>query len=138
MARFWMASVVMAPRDFEAAWAPLIGKDGAVELRRYRKLSMARPLVAFLAAGAGALIGRGGAGNVIGIICGVAAVGLVGAYIRAQWRTTRAIGAWFGVKRLGWNLRWTPQRFDESRKRRGLMTPDERLAAAMATDHSDE
>jgi hypothetical protein len=92
---------------------------------------LARPLIAFLGIAAGLLFGTGGTVAVaIGISLGAVAVGLATAFAAAAWRTTHALGAWFGVKRLGWNWRWTTQRFEESRTRRGLRTPDERQAAA--------
>jgi hypothetical protein len=81
-----------------------------------------------LVAWAGALIGKGTVGDVIGVVLAMTCVVYVGMFIGAQWRTAAAVSVWFGVKRMRWLPRMTPQRFDEWRQLRGLMTPDERLA----------
>lgn len=81
------------------------------------------------AVGAGVLIGTGTIGDVIGVVLAIACVVYVGMFIRAQWRTAEAVSVWFGVDRMRWLPRMTPQRFDEWRKLRGLMTPEERLSA---------
>ncbi len=123
------SAVLMAKPDFEATWNPRIGKDAAEELRRARRTAWLGPLTAVFAVGAGALIGKGTAGDVIGVVLAMACVFYVGMLIRAQWRTAAAISLWFGVKRMRWLPRMTPQRFDEWRRLRGLMTADERLPA---------
>jgi hypothetical protein len=120
---------LMATTDFEGTWYPRIGKDAAEELRRYRRTIWLVLLGVVCAVGAGALIGKGTAGDVIGVVLAMISVICVGMFIRAQWRTAAAVSAWFGVKRMMWLPRMTPQRFDEWRQLRGLMTPDERLAA---------
>lgn len=119
----------MARTDFESTWYPRIGKDAAEELRRARRTAWLGPLAAVFAVGAGALIGKGTVGDVIGVVLAIACVVYVGMFIRAQWRTAAAVSVWFGVKRMRWLPRMTPQRFDEWRQLRGLMTPEERLAA---------
>lgn len=119
----------MANADFEGTWYPRIGKDAAEELRRARRTAWLGPLAAVFAVSAGALIGKGTVGDVIAIVLAIACVAYVWMFIRAQWRTAAAISSWFGVKRMRWLPRMTPQRFDEWRQLRGLMTPDERFAA---------
>ena len=119
----------MARSDFERTWYPRIGKDAAEELRRARRTALLGPLAAVFAVGAGALIGKGMVGDVIGSVLAITCAGYVGMFIRAQWRTAAAVSLWFGVKRMRWLPRMTPQPFDEWRQLRGLMTPEERLAA---------
>jgi len=114
--------------DFEATWYPRVGKDAAEELRRARRAALLGPLAAVFAFGAGALIGTGTIGDVIGVALAVAGVVYVGMFIRAERRTAAAISMWFGVERMRWLPRMTPQRFDEWRELRGLTPPDERLA----------
>ena len=119
----------MAQTDFEATWYPRIGKDAAEELRRFRRAALLNPPVGVACAvGAGALIGKGTVGDVVGIVLAMISVVCVGMFIRAQWRTAAAVSVWFGVKRMRWLPRMTPQRFDEWRQLRGLMTPEERRA----------
>ncbi len=77
----------MAKTGFEATWYPRIGKDAAEELRRARRTVWLGPLAAVFAAGAGALIGKGTIGDVIGVVLAIACVVYVGMFIRAQWRT---------------------------------------------------
>jgi hypothetical protein len=116
----------MTRTDFETTWYPRIGKDAAEELRRYRRTMWFVLLGVVCAVGAGALIGTGTVGDVIGVVLAIACVVCVGMFIRAQWRTAAAVSVWFGVKRMRWLPRMTPQRFDEWRQLRGLITPDER------------
>ena len=123
----WLS--VMAKPDFEATWHPRIGKDAAEDLRRARKTARLGPLAAVFAVGAGALIGRGAVGDAIGVVLALGAVVYVWRFIRAQWRTASAVSAWFGVKQMRWLPRMTPERFDEWRQLRGLMTPGERPSA---------
>jgi hypothetical protein len=118
----------MAKTDFETTWYPRIGKDAAEELRRARRTTWLGPPTAVVAASAGALIGNGMSDDVIGALLAIACVVYVVMFIRAQWRTAAAISLWFGVKRMRWLPRMTPQRFDEWRKLHGLKTPAERLA----------
>jgi hypothetical protein len=122
----------MAKPDFEATWYPRIGKDAAEELRRARRTTWLGPPAAVCAASAGVLIGRGPVGDVIGIVLAIASVGYVWLFIHAEWRTAAAVSVWFDVKRMRWLPRMTPQRFDEWRQLRGLMTPDERLSADLS------
>jgi hypothetical protein len=122
----------MANADFEATWYPRIGKDAAEELRRARRTAWLGPLNAVSAVAAGVLIGTSPVGDAIGVALVVGLLISFGIFVRAQWRTAAAISLWFGVKRMRWLPRMTPQRFDEWRHLRELMTPDERLSA----DHS--
>lgn len=120
----------MTKAHFEDTWCPRIGKDATEELWRFRRAARVDPSVGVVSAvGAGALIGQGTVGDVIGVVLAMACVVFVGMFIRAQWRTAAAVSVWFGVKRMRWLPRMTPQRFDEWRQLRGLMTPEERLAA---------
>ncbi len=112
--------------DIEATWYPRIGKDAAEELRRARRTAWLGPLNAVFAVGAGLLIGTSPLGDAIGVALVVGFLLSVGVFIRAQWRTAAAVSLWYGVKRMRWLPRMTPQRFDEWRQARGLMTPDER------------
>jgi hypothetical protein len=123
---------MMANADFEATWYPRIGKDAADELRRARRTAWLGPLIGVFAVGAGALIGKGTIGDEIGVALVVGL--LIGLRIMfgAYWRTAAAVSLWFGVTRMRWLPRMTPQRFDEWRRLRGLVTPDERCSA----DHS--
>jgi hypothetical protein len=123
---------VMAKSDFEATWYPRIGKDAAEELRRGRRTAWLGPLICVFAVGAGLLIGTSPLGDAIGVVLAIACIVYMGMFIRVQWRTAAAMSLWFGVERMRWLPRMTPQRFDEWRHLRGLMTPDERLSA----DHS--
>lgn len=127
----------MANSDFESTWYPRIGKDAAEELRRGRRTALLGPVNGVCAVGAGLLIGTSPLGDVIGGVLVIACVVYLGLFVRAQWRTAAAVSVWFGVKRMRWLPRMTPQRFDEWRRLRGFMTPDERLAAARAADHSE-
>jgi hypothetical protein len=120
----------MAKPDFEATWCPRIGKVAADELRRARRTAWLGPLNPAFAVGAGLLIGTSPLGDAIGVALVGGLLVTVGIFIRGQWRTAAAISLWFGVKRMRWLPRMTPQRFDEWRQLRGLMTPDERLSAA--------
>jgi hypothetical protein len=120
----------MTKAGFEATWYPRVGKDATDELWRLRRVALINPPVSLVCAvGAGALIGTGTAGDVIGSVLAMACVVYFAGFIRAEWRTAAAVSAWFGVKRMRWLPRMTPQRFDEWRRLRGLMTPDERRAA---------
>lgn len=103
----------MARADFEATWCPRIGKDAAEELRRARRTAWLGPFNAVSAVAAGVLIGTTPAGDAIGIALVVGLVVSFGIFVRAQWRTAAAISLWFGVKRMRWLPRMTPQRFDE-------------------------
>jgi hypothetical protein len=116
--------------DFEATWYPRIGKDAAEELRRARRTAWLGPLTAVFAVGAGALIGTSTLDDVIGVVLAITCLVYVGMFIRAQWRTAEAVSVWFGVDRMRWLPRMTPQRLDDWRNLRGLMTPDERQTAA--------
>lgn len=120
----------MAEFDFEATWYPRIGKDAAEELRRYRRTVWFVLLAVVCAVGAGALIGMGTVGDVIGVVLAMISVACVGTFIRAQWRTAAAVAVWFGVKRFRGLPRMTPERFDEWRRLRGYRTPDERHAVS--------
>lgn len=119
----------MARPDFEATWYPRIGTEAAEELRRFRRTAWLGPLNAVFAVGAGFLIGTSPLGDAIGSALVAGFLVNVGVFIHAQWRTAAEISRWFGVKRMRWLPRMTPQRFDEWRRLRGLMTPDERLSA---------
>lgn len=129
-----MIYAVMANTDFEATWYPRIGKDAAEELRRARRTAWLGPVIGVLAIGAGLLIGTSPLGDAIGGALVVA--GLIGLSIMfgAYWRTAAAVSVWFGVKRMRWLPRMTPQRFDEWRQLRGLMTPDERRRTSSAPE----
>jgi hypothetical protein len=81
----------MAEPGFEATWYPRMGKDAAEELRRARRTAWLGPVAAVFAAGAGALIGKGTTGDVIGAVPAIAAFVYVGMFIRAQWRTAAAL-----------------------------------------------
>jgi hypothetical protein len=124
----------MPKPDFEATWYPRIGKDAAEELRRARRTAWLGPLNAVFAGGAGVLIGTSPLGDAMGAALVGGLLVSLGIFIRAQWRTAAAISLWFGVKRMRWLPRMTPQRFDQWRQLRGLLTPAERLPA----DHSAE
>jgi hypothetical protein len=126
----WEGSAAMVNSDFETTWYPRTGKDAAEELRRYRRTALLGLPIAVSALGAGVLIGTGTLGDVIGGVLAIACVVLVGMFSRAQWRTAAAVSVWFGVKQMRWLPRMTPQRFDEWRQLRGLMTPEERAAAS--------
>jgi hypothetical protein len=119
----------MANSDFETTWYPRIGKEAAEGLSHYRRIARLGPLNVLFAVGAGALIGKGTAGDLIGGALAAACVMYMGLFARAQWRAAAAVSVWFGVKRMRWLPRMTPQRFDEWRQLRGLLTPDERTAA---------
>lgn len=118
----------MAKPDFEATWYPRIGKDAAEELRRARRTAWLGPLIGVFAVGAGALIGTSPLGNAIGVALVAGFLISLGIMFGAYWRTAAAVSVWFGVKRMRWLPRMTPQRFDQWRQARGLMTPDERLS----------
>lgn len=115
---------MMAETDFEATWRPRIGKDATEELRRYRRSGWFVVLGLICAIGVGALAGEGIIGDVISGMLAISCVVCVGTFIRAQWRTAAAISVWFGVKRMRWLPRMTPQRFDEWCRLRGLTAPD--------------
>jgi hypothetical protein len=85
------------------------------------------------AGGAGLLIGTSPLGDAIGVVLVVGFVVSLGMFVRAQWPTAAAVSTWFEVRRMRWLPRMTPQRFDEWRHLRRLMTPDERLAADRAS-----
>lgn len=119
----------MTASSFEDTWYPRIGRDAAEELRRARRTAWVGPLAAICAVGAGVLIGEGTIGDVVGVVLAIACVAYLGMFIRGQSRTAAAVSLWFDVKRMRWLPRMTPERFDEWRKLRGLMTPDERLSA---------
>ena len=120
----------MVKADFEDTWYPRIGKDATEELWRFRRAALVNPTVSVVfAVGAGALLGDGAVGDVIGAMLAAGCIVYFWLFIRAQWRTAAAVSVSFGVKRMRWLPRMTPQRFDEWRQLRGLMTPEERLAA---------
>jgi hypothetical protein len=120
--------VVKAPSDFEATWYPRVGKAAAEELRRYRRIVWVAPVGLVCVIGAGLLIGTDLLGDVLGTGLAVGFLVSYGAFIRAQWRTAAAVSVWFGVPRMRWLPQMTPERFDRWRQRRGLRTPEERLA----------
>lgn len=96
---------------------------------RFRRTAWLGPLNAVSAVGAGLVIGTSLLGDAIGAALVVALVINIGLFVQAQWRTAAAISLWFGVKRMRWLPRMTPQRFDEWRRLRGLGMPDERQSA---------
>ncbi len=59
--------VSLPEADFGTTWYPRIGEDAAEELRRARRTAWLGPLIAVFAVGAGALIGKGTIGDVIGV-----------------------------------------------------------------------
>ena len=93
---------------------------------RGRRVALADPLCALRAVGAGLLIGTSTVGTAFGLVLAFACALYVWLFVRVQWRTAAAMSVWFGVERMRWLPRMTPQRFDEWRKLRGLKTPEER------------
>ena len=119
---------------FEKAWLPLIGREATEELWRFRRTVLViTPVDLVAAVGAGALIGTGVVGDLIGVALSIVAVVCLTEFIRAQWRTAAAVSVWFGVDRMRWLPRMTTHRFEEWRKLRGFMTPDEREVRPRAT-----
>ncbi len=114
--------------DYMTEWDPLIGEDAARKLRRYRKTVALAPLDLVFCLGAGASIGRGTLADISGAILAIAFAVNVGVLIHAQRTVVAAISLWFGAK-VGGVPRTGPERFDEWRRARGLMTPEERAAA---------
>ena len=86
------------------------------------------PIAGLCAVAAGALLGRGWLADGISVALVAVVVVCLWIMFRAQWRTAAAVSVWFVVKRMGCLPRMTPQRFDEWRRLRGLMTPAERTA----------
>jgi len=115
--------------DFEATWYPRIGEDAAKQLRRLGQVVWLWPLNVIETFGFALLIGRGPLADVIGWLLALGLVVNLGVFVRLQWNTAAAISLWFGVERMRWLPRMTPERFDLWKRLRGFMTPDEREAA---------